>query len=157
MKKRFDFGKVDLNGIGRKINRVYVDVELKEDEQGRPIFTACGQIRNSQNIDCICGGQCLDDIKLFVNNPTFNEIHRLWKAYHLNGTHAGTREQEIEVNKWLKEVGERYDYKKVCEHLKEVGLYESIYNNEPYLYGHGWCYEPIPENDLIEIKNLLEN
>ena len=157
MKKRFEFGKVDLNGTGRKINRVYVDVELCENKQGQTVFSASGAIMNSRNTDCICGGQCIDEISKFVDNPTFNTIRNMWKLYHLNDLHAGTKEQEIEVKKWLKETNQSFDYGKVCDHLKEVGLYESTYNNKPYLYGHGWIYEPIPEEDLKTIKNLLKN
>lgn len=156
MKKTFDFGKIDFNGCGRKINRVTVEVELRTKFNGEIVFSVLGNIWNSKNTDTIVCGQCLDEINNFKKgNSVFNEIYRLWGLYHLNDMHAGTKEQEIEVKKWLKETGNRYDYHEACEHLKAVGLYETTYNNKPYRYGCGWIYEEIPEEDLNKIKTLL--
>lgn len=155
MKKTFDFGKIDLNGRGRKINRVTVEIELR-DRNGQLEFTACGNIWNSKDTDILVGGQCLDTIAEFKEkDPVFQEIYRLWKSFHLNTMRAGTKEQETEVKKWLKETGNRYDFHGACEHLKAVGLYETTYNNKPYRYGCGWIYEEIPEDDLNKIKELL--
>lgn len=78
--------------------------------------------------------------------------------------HAGTPEQEEAIAKWKAE-GNEYDYKKVCEMLKNRGLYEVPLtadligtrkaDGKPYKYGHGWVIFNIPEKDLAEIKNFF--
>ena len=72
MEKTFDFGKIDLNGCGRKINKVEVEVELTND--GR--FTASASVWNSKHTDIECGGQCLDELVQFLkSNETFMKIY----------------------------------------------------------------------------------
>ena len=60
----------------------------------------------------------------------------------------------------------RADYTEVCNHLKEIGLYEvpfigrttgREYNGEMYKYGHGWVIQQIPEEDLQRIRDLLDS
>ena len=78
--------------------------------------------------------------------------------------HAGTPEQEEAIEKWEAK-GNKYDYKKVCEMLKDCGLYEVPLaanligtrkaDGKPYKYGCGWVIANIPEKDLEEIKNLF--
>lgn len=152
MKKIFDFGKIAYYGT-RKINPVTVEINLKETEEGF-CFTASGTIWNQTKTDCYCGGQCLDTIAKYVKASEFMEIYRLWKLYHLNDMHAGTREQEAAIDAW-KEQGNRYDYNKVCDYLKSVGLYEVEHEGEPYKYGHKWLYWEIPSEDLEKIKALF--
>lgn len=148
MKKTINFGKIDFCGAGRKINSVDVEMELKENE-GRPVLSVCGEVWNARHTDCVAGGQCLDDLTpFFKNNRKFCEIHRLWKSYHLNDMHAGDRAQEEYLRDNLKG---GYDYGKACELLKQAGLYE----HDGYKYGHGWIYEPIPEDDLLKIKSIM--
>jgi hypothetical protein len=87
---------------------------------------------------------------------------------------AGTPEQTEAIKKWEAE-GNRYDYKAVCEYLKEIGLYEvpldkdaypDVYEREAekqetdkpvYRYGHAWLYRAIPEKDLNRIKEIIAN
>lgn len=152
MKKTFDFGKIAYYGT-RKINPVTVEIELKETDKGY-CFTASGMIWNQCKTDCYCGGQCLDTIAKYVNASEFKEIYRLWKLYHLNDMHAGTREQEAAIDAW-KEQGNRYDYTKVCDYLKSIGLYEVEHEGKPYKYGHKWLYWEIPSEDLEKIKALF--
>lgn len=158
MKKTFDFGKIALYG-NRKINPVTVNVELSE-KDGHKVFTASGYIWNSRKTDCYYGGQCLDDIAKFVHNPTFKEIYRLWKKYHLNDMHAGTKEQENALNEAV-EAGKFPSrsasyYTEHCEYLKSIGLYEVEYNGKPYRYGTGWiCYD-IPIEDIRKIEQLIK-
>lgn len=154
MIKKIDFGKIDYMGTGRKINPVTVEIELKETDKGY-CFSARGTIWNHIKTDCYCGGQCLDTIAEYLgNNAEFMEIHRLWKLYHLNDMHAGTREQEAAINAW-KEQGNRYDYTEVCEYLKSIGLYEVEHEGKPYKYGTAWLYWEIPTEDLEKIKALF--
>ena len=151
MKKTFSFGKVDFNEVGRKINLVTVDVELKDTDKG-PEFTASGDVRNKNKTDIICGGQCLDElyeIPALRSNDTFKKIYNLWRRNHLNGMHAGTEAQE----NYIKEkFGDNYPgYTEACEALKEVNLYE----DSGYRYGSSWLYRPISEEDMKMIKELL--
>lgn len=109
MKKVFNFGKIDYNGTGARRNLVTVEVEYRN-EDGRDVFSACGNIWNARHTDIICGGQCLDTIAEYIKTPLFNEILRLWKQYHLNEMHpecehqraAGWREQANEFIKIYK-------------------------------------------------------
>lgn len=153
MKKTFEFGKIDYNGCGRRINPVTIDISLEEKDKGY-CFSASGVIWNQTKTDCYCAGQCLDVIAGYVSDPVFKEIYRLWKLYHLNDMHAGTREQEVAIKDW-KERGNRYEYNSVCDYLKSIGLYEVEHGGKPYKYGHSWIYWEIPEEDLKRIKALL--
>lgn len=156
MKKTFNFGKIDYCGRGRKDCAVDVVVRLEESEKGEKL-SICGDIWNRIHTDVYCGGQCLDTIKKFLSdNELFMELYRFWKLYHLNDMHAGTPEQEAAIEEWKKQ-GNKFDYKKACEYLQAIGLYEVDLNGKPYKYGHAWLYQPIPESDLARIKELLSN
>ena len=183
-KKKFDFGKVDYTETGRKAYPVTVDVELRKrggEETFRLVngerqytgektpeyieFSAVGYIWNTKKTDCVCGGQCLDEIyKYLSGNADFCKIYRWWKAYHLNGMKAGTPEQQKAVKEYTDK--NEYDYKALCDYLKEIGLYEipyygktvgKQYNGEMYKYGTGWCIEEIPEQVISEMVEFLGN
>lgn len=150
MRSTFNFGKIDFNGTGRKVNLVTVDVELRRCG-GDDTFTVdrktgertivgktpeyvelsiCGDVWNNRRSDIECGGQCLDTIAEYRDQltdvETFDMLYDLWKNYHLNGMHAGTPEQEQAIEAWKAE-GNKYDYTAVCEMLKAKGLYEVNY------------------------------
>lgn len=180
MKKTFNFGKIDYMNRGRKDCAVDVTIYLEEkggekvfDKDGNFTgnycnkyieFTASGNIWNHRHSDIYSGGQNLDTIAEYIKTPLFNKIYTFWKKYHLNGMHAGTPEQEKAIADWEAK-GNKYDYKKACEMLKNCGLYEVPLtadligmrkaDGKPYKYGCGWVIENIPENDLEEIKNLF--
>ena len=148
MKKTFNF----LYGSGQKINRVKIEVKLEGEE--KPVFSASGEIWEGR--DCICTGQCLDNVYKLIKNETFKKIYHFWKLYHLNDMHAGTPEQEQAIEEALKNgILESYDYTKACDYLKSVNLYEVMHEGKLYKYGHGWLYEEIPAEDLKAIKDLL--
>lgn len=181
MKKVINFGKIDYNGSGRKNCPVTIELELRKkggeevftlDAEGKkkytgeitPVyyeFSVCGSIWNPSKTDIYCGGQCLDKIAEYIKDPLFTEIYRLWKKYHLNGMHAGAPEQEEAIKK----MGSRqYNYKTVCEYLKNIDLYEvmytgpsvgRMYDNELYKYGTAWLIQEIPESDLLRIKEII--
>lgn len=184
MKKTFTFGKISYDNK-RKENLVTVEVALRQRggeetfiyENGEkkitgktPVyieFSACGYIWNRLKTDVRCGGQCLDTIAKYRNQledkETFDLIYFMWKKYHLNGMHAGTKEQEKVIEEW-KAQGNKYDYIAICEMLKERRLYEvnftgatigKYYHNEPYRYGCGWVIQEIPVDDLLKIEHLL--
>ena len=161
--KRFTFGKVDYNGSGRKNCAVEVEISLRHNHNSfynkdYEEFTAVGYIYNPRHTDCYAGGQCLDTIKEFIpDNIILDRIYRLWQNYHLNGLHAGTVEQEQAIKEYKERTGKAYyDYTDICNYLKSINLYEVIENGQPYKYGHGWLCREIPEEDLKEIRNLLE-
>jgi len=154
MLNTFNFGQIAYENDIKK-NLVTVEIGLKDDEQGRPCFTASGEIWNSRQSDCVLGGQCLDDIAKYVDDSIFKKIHRLWKLYHLNDMNAGTQEQDKVIKEWQAQ-GNKYDYTAACEYLKSIGLYEVEFEGKPFKYGYGWIYYPIADNDLKEIKELLK-
>lgn len=92
MKRTFDFGCIDFENRGKAKNRVTVEMEYKE-ENGKKRFSVSAMVWNVRRSDCICGGQCLDTIAPYMDNPIFSEIFRLWKAYHLNDMHPECEHQ----------------------------------------------------------------
>lgn len=188
MEKTFDFGKIAYGNPSRKSNRVTITVELRN-RGGEPTFTVdrktgektftgettpayvelsiCGAIWNARGTYYLCGGQCLDTIAKYrrqlSDRELFDTLFSLWKNYHLNGTHAGTPEQEQAVAEWRAE-GNRYDYTAACEMLKQRGLHEvnytglSVgrrYDNEPYKYGHGQLVQELPGDVLLKVEHML--
>lgn len=153
MRKTFNFGKIDWNHTGRRINPVEVEVELRDSRDGKPVFSAMATVYNQTKTDAWIAGQCLD--KIHLDDDTFKFIKKMWKKHHLNDTHAGTPEQEAAIAEWKAE-GNAYDYNAVCDHLKNIGLYEVMHEGKPYKYGHGWLYREIPEDDLAAIRALFD-
>ena len=91
MKKTLNFGKFDVEGTGRKENRITVEIEYTEGEKKR--FSVSANVWSRKNTDIIMGGQCLDSLTAYINDPVFNEILRLWKLYHLNDMHPECEHQ----------------------------------------------------------------
>lgn len=166
MKRKISFGKLpyfylDQQGHvtggyaqGKRVCKYEVELELDENNN----FSASAMLWNQRHTDCLLGGQCLDDPSiLFVlgKNPTYKEILRLWRLYHLNDMHAGTPAQEEALRAHREQEGYRGDYDRDCEFLKSVDLYEVEYQGQPYKYGHAWLKWEIPEEDLEAIKKLL--
>lgn len=158
--KTFNFGKIDYNRRGRKNYPVEVTMELRTKEDGKIEFSVVGDIWNPIKTKIVCGGQCLDTIAKYVHTPLFNKIYTYWKKYHLNSMHAGTIEQEDALEQWHESLqGPNkivlFDYKRDCEYLKSIGLYEVKYEGQPYRYGTKWLYQEIPADDLKDIESLL--
>lgn len=82
-------------------------------------------------------GQCWDEMKAM-----FPEIAPL-EDWHLNDMRAGTPEQTKAVEEWMA-AGNRYDYAKACDILKERGLYIVQHDGRPYAYGSAWLREELP-------------
>lgn len=150
MKKIIEFGKIDFNGIGRKINLVTVELNLKGEE--KPAFTVSANVWNSKKTDILMGGQCLDDLlPYFENNKLFVEIYRLWKLYHLNDLHTGTKKQEdFLINHHVKNWASEYD--KTCKFLSKNNM---LYD-KGVKFGTTWHYWDIPKKDLQEIKKIIK-
>lgn len=92
MKRKFNFGCIDFEGKGTPRNHVTVEVEYKQDGNKRR-FSASANVWNTRHSDVVCGGQCLDTIALYINDPVFSEIYRLWDLYHLNDMHPACEHQ----------------------------------------------------------------
>jgi len=93
MKKVIDLGKIAYYNKNRKANRVTVEVELREKENGVKELSICGNIWNSRDTDCYSCGQNLDEIKKYIRTPMFKKLYRWWKEYHLNTHHAACEHQ----------------------------------------------------------------
>lgn len=163
----YNLGKIDYLNKGKKINSVDLKIELENEINGftgeeYKSFTVSGNIWSSNHTDICCGGQCLETIAEYIkNNEEFDFIYDMWQKYHLNGLHAGTKEQESVLKKAtengiLSSCGAN-NYKECCDYLKEIGLYEVEVNGKPYKYGTGWLHENIPEEDLERIEYFIEN
>ena len=146
MRRTFNFGKIDYYGRGRKINLVEVEVELSDDG----VFTASANIWNSKHTDCVCCGQCLDEVAKYIKSDKFKKIYRLWKLYHLNDMHPGTEKQE-EALLEAGLTGFAADYRKCCDYLESINL---LVDNG-YKFGTGWLKRDIPVEDFAEIEKLL--
>jgi len=151
MKRTIKFGVVKYDPHQRKA-KVEVELELKEDEKGRPVFSCSANVWNHIKTHIIMGGQCLDHIHL--NDPLFKTIKELWRKHHLNDMHAGTPEQEA----FLKaHEGKHYwDYNACKIVLSDADLLVVEHEGKPYQYGTGWLYRPIPDDDLNQIKRIIE-
>ena len=158
MKKTFKFGKIDFYGNGRRINAVEVEIELRDNKDGKPVFSAMGSIWNSTHTDIVCCGQCLDLIAEYVKNNTFKAIHRLWELHHLNNLNAGTPRQMACIKEHKSEINESLGfYKKELDLLERYGLvYDTLEDGTKYKYGTAWLYREIPQKDLKEIMELFE-
>lgn len=95
MRKQLNFGKIDFEGRGIKSNSVIVEMEYKTDGDKKR-FSVSAEVWNSRRSDIVCGGQCLDTIAPYINDPVFSEILRLWKLYHLNDVHPECEHQAAE-------------------------------------------------------------
>lgn len=95
LSRKINFGKIDAEGRGRKINSVDLVIELRNADTDKPEFSVCGDVWNGRHTDIVQGGQCIDSIdKFFKNDRLYKLIENLWKKHHLNSMHAGTVEQE---------------------------------------------------------------
>lgn len=156
IEKKFNFGKIDYNGTGRRINAVQLEICKQFNEAGKMIFSASAAVWNSTHTDWITGGQGIErlaaDFPELAKNATYSEILDLWKKYHLNDMHAGTVKQENLVNRWLAR-GHRYDYTEICRVLNLCGL---LCDNG-YKYGSAWLFREIPAADVARIEKLFNN
>lgn len=81
--KIIKLGKIDYLGIGRKTCPVEVSFEIR-DWNGYDELAICGDIYNHLHTDCYSCGQNLNTIAKYIKSKKFNEILRLWNAYHLH-------------------------------------------------------------------------
>ena len=125
---------------------VRVHLELETDGDNKPIFSCWAECYRLGK-----HGQCLDAINPYMkNNTLWNIVYRLWKNYHLNNLHAGTKKQEQKLEEVFGDL--TVDYKDKCDCLSEYGLLE----DDGHKYGQDWMLWEIPADDLAIIKAIME-
>lgn len=150
-KKIFNFGKIDFNQTGKKIN--LAEVEVKFDGTR---FSASGSVWNSKQTDIISGGQNLDEMYQHLkDNKTFLMIYSLWKQYHLNDMKPGTPKQMAFLST-IKRPSNAEFYTWECEQLEKVNLLIDDLDGKPYKYGTAWLTSEIPLYAKEDINKLLE-
>lgn len=161
--KTICLGKIAWSGK-RKINSVDIETMLEYNKkQNKYIFTSSAEVWNASHTDIVSGGQCLDEIWKYTRIKPFDKVYKWWKVYHLNDMHAGTKEQEKCLEEHKSEIKDLIN-RGICldkyEAEKQIllwdGLYTVEYEGQPYAYGHGWIYYPIPQKDLDDIIQYLE-
>ena len=93
---------------------------------------------------------------IFSNLYTRQSEGDVFKKYHLNDLHAGTPEQE----NYLHSIGITNfgnNYKKCCEELKKVNLYECEWKGKKSYFGGSWFHWDIPAEDMEKIYKILKN
>lgn len=173
MERTIKIGKINFYDNEKRANHdVEVTLRLNDDN----CFSAVANVWNFHHSDILMGGQCFDtilnDFPEVKKNPIFMEVYDLWKNYHLNDFHAGTKAQEDLLKEAVKN-GElntygANNYKETCAYLESKDmLYDKNYLVSkkqkdgstiivPYRYGTGWLKEEIPKEDLLRIKSLIK-
>jgi len=148
-KKKFQLGTVEA--YGHKRAPVSVSVKLSwDEEENKRVYSAMGYIGNESYGSC---GQILEEIAGYrKDSELFMKLYTFWQAWHLNDLHAGTPRQEAALDEYRKESGVHNDYKKDCEYLSSIGLYE----DEGHRYGTNWLYRHIPDDVWADMKGLIE-
>lgn len=142
---------------------VYADIELRNTEKG-PELSISATVYNKDQTDIICTGQCLDTISEtnLGQNTLFQEIYDLWQKHHLNDMHAGTPAQEKALKDAIENeiLSKSASYTEQVAYLKSIQMYvdETVKDSKGkgYRYGHGWLYEPIPDEDIKRIEKLIK-
>lgn len=149
--KTIDFGKIDFYSRGRKNNKVTVELCLyTRAEKNQIVFSAIANVYNTKGTDVVYCGQCFDSIKdFFKNNILFNKIYGWWSNYHLNDMHSLTIEQEEYLKS--KDIPTN-NYEHVLQILTDAGLEK---DSDGIVYGKKFYYRPIPNDVLVEMKELI--
>ena len=148
--------KQGKNNYRKQLATVVLTVVL-ENNYNKPILRIRTRYKRGLKVYC---GQCLGDILSEFPTLINTELgfwYKMWKAYHLNDMHAGTKRQEEALlrAKQRGELSELANYSERCAYLKQVGLYEVTYHNKPYRYGSAWLYRAIQKEDLQKLESAL--
>lgn len=135
---------LDENHPALSMQGTILDMEHREPGAHRPF--------------CEQAGQCIDSMLQrfpdLAQNERFMTLFNLWDRWHLNDMQPGTPEQM----QFLRDhnEGKVPSYTLACDQLKEAGLYEVNLDGEPYLYGHKWLYEPLPDDVIALVETILD-
>lgn len=138
IKKTYKAGLADF-GLNKR-SRAIFHLKLTDDN----VFTVCADVRG------VGYGQVIDECEKAYSNSEdklAKAICDMWRKYHLNDMHAGTKRQE-DLLKYCKS----HDYKEQCDFLEKHSM---LFDNG-YKYGTAWLKEEIPTEDLEEIKVILK-
>lgn len=164
MKKIVRLGKTE---IGRKSVDVFARIEIENGKlsirgvEGPKAngyaWGSCGQIVMSRPTIKKCAPGW--------NLGLVDKFFKVWERWHLNDMRAGTPEQEKAIKEWTSK-GNAYNYDKVCEHLKSIGIYEVAVTPEirasalggidgdAYQYGCRWLHEELPDDVVAFLQSL---
>lgn len=159
---RWEIGKVDYNGSGRRNCMVALTWSL---DNGR--FSMCGEVWNPRRSDVYSCGQNIDEIaRLFPGNARVQRMAEVWRRWHLNDMKAGSPAQmawlEANASDWAAyQAGKRgigyggNHYVWACEALSAAGLNPDtgyLHNGSPYRYGSAWLREDLPAEVVAEVE-----
>jgi hypothetical protein len=102
-----------------------VEIEWSLTEDGR--FSMSGAVWMASRRDCYTCRQCLDEIaKLFPKSSKVQQMHQVWKRWHLNDLRAGCEHQRAEG--WGQEqlVVKTYTTTTEAYQLREKGIGEAV-------------------------------
>lgn len=108
-KGRHVLGKLSRNGDKRAPRNceAVLTWELREQE-GKPEFSAQGEVWNHLKTDIVQGGQCVEELAAkFPRDVRAQRICAVWVKYHLNGMNAGTPEQSAALEAGRAKLAER--------------------------------------------------
>lgn len=148
-----------------------IEWELEDTDRG-PEFSATGTYAGG-------AGQCLEAIaQAYPQDVQAQQMVAVWRGHHLNGMHAGTREQEacidaaMMADKTAEHDKDRHTWS--CDVLKAANLYVVMLTAEQaaeyapkggwklhdpttnmtiYVYGDSWLYWRIPDDVLARIRS----
>jgi hypothetical protein len=131
-----------------------VEIKYSLSKEGK--FSMSGSIWNARRTDIVAGGQCIDTIaELFPEDKKIQQMHQVWRKYHLNDCTAGSPRQE----EFLEGLGITSYDEKIAK-LKEAGLEpdtQYLHNGKPYSYGSAWLKTEIPVEIIAQIKSWKPN
>ncbi len=150
-----------------KLRWTVVELSYGRIEYLHPEFSIQGLVINTRkrfddNVDA--GRQIQDAIDGHLKDLRWPEIKRLWELHHLNGTNPEC--QHMRPLGWLPPKGRPA---KMVEHNGTPTFVGMLRPDEHpdgllgrkcpecgYAYGSKWLYEPIPEDDIQRIMNLMK-
>jgi len=158
VEKTIEIGKVSGTVYGyRRSLPVTIDIELKDKPEGKALRIT-GDIWVPTRVETVASGQ-IDDtlrghykegaLRLTIPKETFQKLLDVWDEWNLNDLRAGCEHQRA----WIRERG-----------LKDVPYEELIKIPEfkrcpicGFEYGSKWLFEPLPDDVLAFIEELLRN
>jgi len=145
---RYDLGKVDYNGSGRRNCKAAITWRLEDG-----LFAMCAEIWNPRETDVYTFGQCVDTVAAyFPEDAKAQRMLAIWREWHLNDMQAGSPAQRA----YLEALPVWPQYEEACRVLADAGLNPDpgyLHNGKPYAYGSAWLKRDLPADVLAEIES----
>lgn len=171
MKRKLVINPYSVKGIGQ----VFIKIQFDE---GKGTLSISGVEAPTSDGNCKgSAGQIDMSFREYHENDyeanpgfTMDSIAKLmdiWGEWHLNDMTKGTPLQEQAVKHWLS-LGNKFDYEKVCEYLKSIGLYTdrlpegmtahagAFDENGLYKYAYAWLKRDVPADVVQWLFSLPE-